>query len=342
MRLYKRPGTDVWQCAFTVNGRPFRRSTGQVQKTAAKLVANDLYHAATTAAPVGNRWRVAHLTGTWFDAVGQSRKDARNLVYQLDNINRLLGEATFVDALTAADIIQFRAKRRGEGVAAASVNRELSALRAAVLFCHRHYKISAPDIHWRELFLAEPANRLRFLDPTGDLPRVLAAADPEMRAMILLAVTTGLRRENVWALEWHQINLSQGLLAVTGKGNKSLSKKLVAQVIAALSTTPEAQRFGLLFPMPNKRRRWERLRRDAQLVDFRWHDLRHTFATWARHANIDIADLRDAMDHSSITTTMRYAHILPSAKRTAFDAVAEMLPPDPIPDATDDTTGEVA
>jgi integrase len=63
----------------------------------------------------------------------------------------------------------------------------------------------------------------------------------------------------------------------------------------------------------------------AGIEDFRFHDLRHTFASWARIDGADLADLKEALDHSSIGMTMRYAHIQPETHRTAFDRVSDRL-----------------
>lgn len=63
----------------------------------------------------------------------------------------------------------------------------------------------------------------------------------------------------------------------------------------------------------------------AQLEDFKFHDLRHTFGSWARKAGADLLAIREAMDHSNIAMTMRYAHVDPDTEITAFDRAAATL-----------------
>ena len=75
--------------------------------------------------------------------------------------------------------------------------------------------------------------------------------------------------------------------------------------------------------MTNFRSRWQRAVKAAELVDFRFHDLRHTFASWARMAGADLADICEALGHSDISVTMRHAHIEPIEHRTAFDRFSE-------------------
>jgi hypothetical protein len=66
-----------------------------------------------------------------------------------------------------------------------------------------------------------------------------------------------------------------------------------------------------VFDWTNFRKRWEAAVKAAGLVDFHFHDLRHTFASWARMNRADLADISEALDHSTVAVTMRYAHIKP-------------------------------
>jgi integrase len=82
---------------------------------------------------------------------------------------------------------------------------------------------------------------------------------------------------------------------------------------------------GKVFDTTNFEKRWRAATKAAGLIDFRFHDLRHTFASWARQSGADIADVKDALGHSDISMTMRYAHIRPDAENTAFDKVSAAL-----------------
>ncbi|MES1985029.1 MAG: tyrosine-type recombinase/integrase [Pseudomonadota bacterium] len=82
--------------------------------------------------------------------------------------------------------------------------------------------------------------------------------------------------------------------------------------------------------MTNYKRRWAAAVKKAGLVDFRFHDLRHTFASWARMNGADLADICEALDHSGVAVTQRYAHIQPDRVTTAFERVAELLQTKPV------------
>lgn len=266
------------------------------------------------------------MTGTYLSNHGADLKSAATVTYQLENINRLLGKDRFVADLSDADVIEFRAKRKGEGVSNSSVNRELQTLRAAMTFARDRYKQRVPAIQWKGLFLKEPPGRTRFLSP-AEYAALVASCDAELRTIVLIAVATGLRRDNIESLTWEQVNLDQRLARVIVKGNKAHVVKLNASVIAALATTQPDDRKGAIFTQPNRRKRWEAAVAASGLTDFRFHDLRHTFASWARLAGADIADVKEALAHSDVAMTMRYAHVTPATHRTAFDAVAELFSP---------------
>jgi integrase len=80
-----------------------------------------------------------------------------------------------------------------------------------------------------------------------------------------------------------------------------------------------------VFDTTNFRRRWQNAVKRAGLENFRFHDLRHTFASWARMSGADLADICEALGHSNISVTMRYAHIEPAQHKTAFDRISEMV-----------------
>jgi integrase len=328
MRLYQREGSPFWWYSFTIHGCRFRGSTGSLVKSVAKAIAAARLTEAAASTPQPGRWRVRILTGTYLSAHAANLPSATTVTYQLANLNRILGENKFITDLTGADIIGYRARRKGEGVTNSSVNRELQALRAALRFAARHYGQPVPNIEWKGLFLKEPAGRTNFLSPE-QFRQLSELCDDELRTIILIAVATGLRRDNIESLTWEQVNLDQARASVILKGGKAHSVKLNPSVIAALARTAPEARHGKVFTQPNRRKRWEATVKASGLTDFRFHDLRHTFASWARLAGADIADVKEALAHSDISMTMRYAHITPATHRTAFDAVADLFAPTP-------------
>lgn len=319
MELYRREDSPFWWFSATVNGRRVRGSTGETRKGAARIIAEGkVTQARENVAPAG-RWRVSHLLGTYLDGHLKHSRNVATATYQMKALAKHLGKDKFIADLAGSDLIAYRAKRKADGQGNSSINREITLLRAALRFANDHFGQPLPPIKWKALFLPEPPPRTRYLT-RDEYERLLQAADEEMRRAIVVAANTGLRLSNVRDLTWEQIDLAGRVALFITKGNKRHAAALNADTIAALTTTPPDLRRGYVFDRTNWRKRWEAARAASEVPDFRWHDLRHTFATWARQSGVDLAKLKDALNHSDISMTLRYAHVAPD-EESAADAI---------------------
>jgi len=239
---------------------------------------------------------------------------------KLDALSRILGSDTMIADLTNANIMDYRAVRKLEGLAPHSVNRDFNCLKAALNHAHQMHGQIIPALAWKRLKTPEPPGRKRFLSKK-EYKRLLAVSDQGLQKIIMFAVATGLRKDNILSLDWTQVDLASARVTVTVKGNKLHMVRMTPQLRAALATTRD--RKGKVFETVNFRKRWDKARKDAAVDDFRFHDLRHTFASWARMNGSDIADICDALAHSNVSVTMRYAHIEQKQHKSAFDRVSD-------------------
>lgn len=289
-------------------------------------------------------WGLDEVFGAYWQDAAQHRRTASEIFRQLALLSDILGRATPIARIDNAMLMDYRARRRGmmrNGRAPQphSINRELAMLRAALYHARDIYGQQIPAISWKRIMAGEAPERRRFLS-RDEWQALDAAAHPELRRIILAAVTTGLRRGNLLALTWRDVSLSSGTITINRTKNNKPHQLRIAAPLRALLVEMQADRLeaaAVTGRMPNPaetlfdrtgfRRRWNAARNAAGLADIRFHDLRHTFASWARQAGVDIADICEALNHSRISVTMRYAHIDPATHRTAFDAAAEMLDP---------------
>lgn len=328
MSLYRRPGTPFWQYDFAVNGVRFRGSTGETGKREAAKVEDYHKEAARKQGQRLKEWTVESLCAAYWDDHAQNRPSSATILGQLAALRRLLGKDRKVSAVTNAAVLDYRAKRRGEAVELErtiqphSINREITILRAAMNHAAEVHSVAIPKLAWEKLKTEEPPPRQRYLtfEQWGEL---LAAAHPSIKPILICAVTTGLRKANILTLDWSQVRLSARRIALTVKGNKIHEVRIDPLLSAALAG--DTKRKGKVFDGTNFEKRWRQALKDCGLVDFRFHDLRHTFASWARQSGADIADVKEALGHSDISMTMRYAHIKPDAENTAFDRVSAAL-----------------
>jgi integrase len=322
MPLYKREGSPFWQYSFAVNGIRLRGSTGCTGKREAAIVEANKRHDAKNRKTDKDAWRLRDCLGSYWNERGKERKSAPSIFAKLDALSRILGPELPIMHLTNAMLLDYRATRRGEGLQAHGVNRDYACLLAALNHANQMHGQQIPALAWSRIKLPEPPNRIRFLS-RDEYAFLLSVCDPELQKLVKMAVATGLRKANLLYLDWREVDLSSSRITVAVKGDHMHSVRLTSEARAALATVTD--RRGKVFDTTNFRRRWQNAVKRAGLENFRFHDLRHTFASWARMSGADLADICEALGHSNISVTMRYAHIEPAQHKTAFDRISEMV-----------------
>lgn len=148
-----------------------------------------------------------------------------------------------------------------------------------------------------------------------------------LKPLILLDLNTGLRRGELFNLTWNDVDLERAMLTVKGAGAKSSQTRHIplneeaADVLHKWKSQSKSDSF--VFPgkngdrMDNIKKSWTKLVKDANINDFRFHDLRHTFASNLVMAGVDLNTVRDLLGHSDIKMTLRYAHLAPEVKANA-------------------------
>ena len=149
--------------------------------------------------------------------------------------------------------------------------------------------------------------------------------------MVLLSINSGLRYGELASLEWPAMNFRAKVLTVTGrtaKGAKTRHIPLNAEALDVLKRwRGQGTGAGLVFMnddglrIASVKTAWLRVLKDARIKAFRWHDLRHTFASKLVQRNVDLVVVRELLGHGDFTLTLRYAHLKPG--QTA-DAVARL------------------
>ena len=137
-----------------------------------------------------------------------------------------------------------------------------------------------------------------------------------LRGIVIVALNTGLRRQNILDLTWEQIDLNGRIIEITeNKANKHILKPINDQLLAYFNTFPFEQRKGYVFINPltkqkckEIKRAWRTVKEKANIENFRFHDLKHTLGTRLAQMNIPMPVIREVLDHSDMKTTMRYVH----------------------------------
>ena len=157
--------------------------------------------------------------------------------------------------------------------------------------------------------------------------RARAFAD-HLKPMVILSLHTGLRRGELFGLTWEDVDLDHGRITIRGASAKSGRTRHVpfnAEALMAISHWGEqaSDLVELLFPgaggkqLTNVQKSWKSVLKAADINGFRWHDLRHTFASRLVMAGVDLNTVRELLGHSDYAMTLRYAHLAPEHKAAA-------------------------
>jgi integrase len=140
-----------------------------------------------------------------------------------------------------------------------------------------------------------------------------------LRLIVLIAVATGMRASEIFGLLWSDVLYSEGLLAVRAKlkGGKMRYVPMAPELASELRRFPVVIGEDRIFPpkpgATSGRQRlegsFEDLLERARIRDFRFHDLRHTFASWYMMNGGDLYELAKILGHSNIKMTERYAKL---------------------------------
>ena len=174
------------------------------------------------------------------------------------------------------------------------------------------------------------ANKWRKERGYGELPSLKNAGYADhLTPIVLLSLNTGLRRGEIFNLKWEDINLRSKVLTIQGVSAKSgMTRHLpLNQESFNVIKKWKAQRTSSSLVFPGKagkqlteiKTAWRPLILDAKIKDFRFHDLRHSFASKLVMKGAPLNTVRELLGHGDLKTTLRYAHLAPDHKA---DAVA--------------------
>ena len=171
-------------------------------------------------------------------------------------------------------------------------------------------------------------------------PELVADYADYLKPMVLISLNTGIRQGELLSLTWADVDLDRAMLTVHGdkaKSGKTRHIQLNREALGVFQQWKEQSGEKLVFPsrtggqMDNVQKAWTTVLGIARIADFRWHDLRHTFASKLVMCGVDLNTVRELMGHADIKMTLRYAHLGAEHKQAAVDSLtppirAKILP----------------
>jgi len=349
MSLRKDPRSPHWQYDFQINKRRFHGSTHCTTKRDAERFEAKLRASIALGDVDKSPITLDVACAEFWDQSGKHDASSSTTDYQVAKLCSLLGERKLLSELGPKEFNTYIAKRRTEGVGPATINRELEVAR-------RIWKLAAANSHqvptigqdrhveWAALMLDEPQERVRELLPDEER-RLFEHLGDDLAAVVEFAMLSGQRKASVITLERSRVDLAGMRATVTMKGSKQHTFPLTARMAEIILERPEvddcpyvftykcrrpsparkdrpARHKGKRYPFSSKgwSRQWRQALADAEISNFRFHDLRHTRATRLVRATGNLKAVQKLLGHSDISTTARYAHVLDEDLRIAMAA----------------------
>jgi integrase len=328
-----RDGTTRYRVQVRLSGYPPQNASFE-RKTDAKVWATQTEAALREGrffpAREAKRRTLAQLVDRYLEMI--ERKKPQALARQRAHLGwwkEQLGEFSLA-GVTPAIIAQKRDALLSENIGTAeeprrrspaTANRYLAALSKA-------FSDAVREWHWlndnplrRVTRESESAGRVRYLSDAERSRLIAACQASELRALeliVMLAITTGMRRGEILGLRWADVDLKrrQAVLNKT-KNQERRSVTLVPQILGLLQAHAKVRRLDteLVFPQPGKDKpidpaHWfERAVAKAKLEDFRFHDLRHTAASYLAMSGATTQEIAAVLGHKTLAMVKRYSHL---------------------------------
>lgn len=232
------------------------------------------------------------------------------------------------EQIRRSDVAAYIGKRKADGVAASTINRELNSLSAAFIYVCRNLEWNVQN-PVEGMLLKKPEGRLRWLSRLEADALIEEAAkepkSPHLADFIRLALNTGCRKNELLKLSWDRVDLKANYIRLEGENTKNGKRRFVPMSQEARQAMLSRARFraehcpdsSWVFAHKNGERvqfmqnGFQAACKRAGITNFRVHDLRHTCASWLVNAGVPLPEVRDLLGHSSIEMTERYAHLSP-------------------------------
>ena len=335
--MFKRDG--LWWVCIRHKGKKIQRSLETDNKNLAVSIESKL--------------RIELIEGKYFDKHEGERKTFKEMVdrfikehapkvslnmqksYEasLSNLLPYFGDFE-LSAITPKKIAEYKVLRYSEKVKPATINRELAMLSKAFSLAFKEWEWVKENPVSRVTKERENNRRDRWL--TGDEEKRLLENSPQwLRDLIVFALHTGLRQDELLSLQWSRVDLFRKTIIIQESKNgkpRTIPLNRIALDILMEKAKVRNLKSDLVFLSnaitkiccQNLIKAFNTARDKASIQNLHWHSLRHSFATRLAQRGIDLYKISKFLGHVSITMTQRYAHHCTESLREGIEVLEKV------------------
>ena len=333
MGIFKRKGSEFYWMDIIAGGKRFRESTKTKNKKQAEAIYANRYFEIVNGKWVQNpepevkenRFTFAELAEKYLAWVYGKQVSYVNKKSAINNffINRF----KFLDEIKIYDIEKLQSELIAKGYQKSYINKSFSVF--------KHMFTKALDWEMIDESVLQKVRRLKNLGGMNKILRYLTKEEigvlisncpPHLKPIVLIALNTGMRKSEILNLTWDRVDLKNRLILLdktkNGERREIPMNKLTVELFSSL---PRHLRVPYVFcnnrqkPYKNVTEGFQSALKKSGINNFRFHDLRHTFASILVMAGVDISSVSELLGHTSIKMTQRYAHLSPAHLRKAVE-----------------------
>ncbi len=323
-----------WYIDFTFKGKRIRQFGGftkdQARISLARLRIEKLDERLGVRKPVGDPVSFEKFADEFLELYAKQNKRSwgRDEI-SLNNL-KLFFKGDGLEDIGPEKVERYKANRKME-VSPATVNRELACLKTLFSKAVEWGRIEKNTVRTVKKFKEDNA-RERIL-AADEARRLVESAAPSIRPVLIIALNTGMRKNEILSLKWDNVDFLRGYILIEqSKSGKARKVPMNGAASSALMGLPHAAEYVFYnretkAPVQDIKTAFAAACRRAKISGLRLHDLRHTAATWMIQAGVDIVTVSKILGHASIQMTMRYAHPTPENMKRAVERLGEIFDP---------------
>ena len=331
MGLFKRKGSPYYFMKFQANGIRIYESLKTANRKLAEQIYLDRRHEIINGIPAEikkefvKKYSFEELAKKYLEFTSGRQKSYHNTVNFVKTLIKRFNDK-LLDSFSAQDIELLQTELLNKAYSVAYPNRLTSVFKR--MFAKAFdWDLISEDVLKRvrkAKQLKGEKTRLRYLTEE-EAERLIFNCERNLKPIVIMALNTGMRKSEILKLTWDRVDLKNHIILLDKTKNGERREipvndtlyNILSGLTRHLKTDFVFYNPETLKPYYDIKKSWNTALRKSHILDFHFHDLRHTFASWLVMAGIDLTTIKELLGHKDVKMTLRYAHLSQSHVKNA-------------------------